>query len=72
MPYLQWKAYNLLIKQVEGEVERSLKAKRAQIEQIAKELLDQGHVKGRRLYEILGVPWIGKERKVAWVEFPKA
>jgi hypothetical protein len=72
IPQLQWKAYDLLIKQVEGEVEQSLKAKRTQIEQIAKESLDQGHISGRRLYEILGVPWIGKERKVAWVDFPKA
>lgn len=72
IPQLNWKAYDLLINQVEGEVERSLKAKRPQIEQIAKELLDQGHIRGRRLYEIMGVPWIGEERKIAWVDFPKA
>src|SRR5579885_3077530 len=69
-PGLRWAEYDKLKAEVEANVRKALKGNRDRVEALAKRLLADGHVRGKDVYDILGLKWHGKTRTVPWQEFP--
>jgi len=68
LPQLRWDAYLHLIDDVERGVIESIHMNRDRLQYVAKRLLADGFVRGKDIYQMVGVTWVGMARTVPWLE----
>jgi hypothetical protein len=66
---VDWKPYDALVKEIAAEVAVTINKRRSQIEAIAKRLLAHGCIRGKFVYETMGLKWPGEVRTADWVDF---
>jgi hypothetical protein len=64
---LRWDKYDAVISTGESDVIAILTRLKDVVLSIAQRLLAENHVRGRQLYEAVGVRWSGKTRSADWV-----